>query len=98
MLSKMGVPARRAQQYCGLAGTADLKTEVDKVHFEVKRYARIGACRFFDQAVRDAGKHLPVVAMREDRGEWLIMMRPEDLIEIATRIADTAQKFIDTSD
>ena len=98
MLSSMGVPARRSQQYCGLAGTADLKTEVDQVHFEVKRYARIAACRFFDQAVRDAGKHLPVVAMREDRGEWLLMIRPTDILEIAERIAAIARMSTDTSD
>ena len=63
LLRSQGIDARRSQQFCGLEQTADLTTSLDGVHCEVKRYARIGAVRFMEQAKRDAGDGIPMVAM-----------------------------------
>ena len=84
LLRSMGIDARRSQQFSGQGETADLITELDGLHIEVKRYAKISATKFMQQAKEDAGNGLPIVIMREDRGEWLIMLE-------ATRLQDFAR-------
>jgi hypothetical protein len=71
--------ARRSVQFCGRAGDADL-VGVPGVHLEVKRYAGIAACRFGEQAQRDATPGtVPVVLMREDgKTQWWAMLPVED--------------------
>lgn len=97
VLSTFGISARRSQQFCGLNQTADLVTSANGLHFEVKRYQRIAALRFMEQAERDAKENVPVVAMREDRGEWHLMIRATDLKEFAQRIVDSTRTHEDTS-
>lgn len=79
--------ARRAQQFCGAAGDADL-IGLPGLHCEVKRYAAIAALRFLHQAERDAKPgSVPFVMMREDGDtEWAVMLRPSDLPELARRV------------
>ena len=84
----MGIEARRSQQFSGQGETADLLTDVDGLHVEVKRYARIAATKFMQQAKEDAGNGLPIVIMREDRGEWLIMLQAEKLRDLVRLIGD----------
>tara|TARA_Y100001937_G_scaffold86907_1_gene117557 strand:+ start:400 stop:735 length:336 start_codon:yes stop_codon:yes gene_type:complete len=92
LLRQFGIESRRTQQYCGKAGTSDVSSSLEGVHIEVKRYARIAAMRFMDQAKADCKPdHLPLVAMREDGGQWAIMFRAEDLHKIATRIVDAVE-------
>ena len=98
-LRDLGIDARRSQQYAGGVGSADVVSDLAGVHWEVKRYARIAAARFLDQAVRDsAGESAPVVAMREDRGPWILMLRAEDLPKVATAIAGVVATSPTTSD
>ena len=86
-LRDLGLEARRTQQFSGTEGTSDVSSSLDGVHLEVKRYAGIAAFRFLEQAERDADPDdLPVVAMREDRGEWAILFRAKDLERIAATI------------
>lgn len=85
-LRSLGLEARRTQQFSGTEGTADISSSLKGVHLEVKRYAGIAAFRFLEQAERDAHpEDLPMVAMREDRSEWAIMLRAKHLPELATR-------------
>ena len=98
LLRSFGVEARRSQQFSGQDQTADLTTSVNGVHFEVKRYARIGAARFLEQAKRDAGDAVPVVAMREDRGEWMLMIPMDQLMELIQRIGEAIPTPNGTSD
>ena len=87
-LRDLGIEARRTQQFSGTEGTADVSSSLDGVHLEVKRYAGIAAFRFLEQAERDSDPDdLPVVAMREDRGEWAIMLRAKHLPEMAMKTA-----------
>lgn len=68
----------RAAQACG-AWAADLIGALPCFHFEVKRYARISAADFMKQAVDDKNEgQIPVVVMRENQGEWLVIVRLED--------------------
>jgi hypothetical protein len=79
--------ARRAVQFCGRSGDADL-TGVPGLHCEVKRYARISALDFLQQAEMDASPDtVPVVLMREDTStEWVVMLRVSDAPEFARRL------------
>ena len=86
-LRVLGFDARRAQQYAGADGTADVLTSIDGIHWEVKRYARIASLRFLEQARRDAPEGVvPVVACREDRGPWVVQVDLKDLPDLARRI------------
>lgn len=48
-----GFTAHRSAQVDGTM-SCDVVTSIPALHVEVKRYAKIGAMRFMDQAVRDA--------------------------------------------
>jgi len=86
-LRDLGLEARRTQQFSGTEGTADVSSSLEGVHLEVKRYAGIAAFRFLEQAERDADPDdLPVVALREDRGEWAIMLKAKHLERMAETI------------
>ena len=65
--------------------TDDLRVrELPKTSFEVKRIARIGACRYMDQArtqAKDDGA-FPVVMMREDEGEWLALLPADGFLTV----------------
>tara|TARA_R100000081_G_C4764597_1_gene141927 strand:+ start:374 stop:790 length:417 start_codon:yes stop_codon:yes gene_type:complete len=87
-LRKLGINARRSQQFCGTDGTADVKTDIEGVHVEVKRRGKIAAIRFLEQAERDKNDgDFPIVAMREDRGPWTVMLRLNNLQELVKAFA-----------
>lgn len=79
--------ARRSVQYCGAAGDADL-AGVTGIHCEVKRYARIAALDFLEQAEMDAcNGDVPVVIIREDcQTDWTVMLRVSHAPEFARRL------------
>lgn len=77
-----GSSARRSVQYCGSDGTADLIAQ-DGIHIEVKGRKAISAIRFHDQAKCDAKPGaLPIVLMKEDRGEFYLMLLLDDLPQL----------------
>lgn len=78
----LGVEARRSVQYSGVAGTADLTTEIPGLHVEVKGRNAIAALRYMDQARADSAKTgtVPVVLMREDFDpEFFVLCRLSDV-------------------
>ena len=86
IMRDLGYPdARRARQSDGavdpdVAGCPSL-------WLEVKRRKNIAAARFMDQAVSDAKeKGMPIVYLREDGGEWMVMLRSVDLPAFAAEI------------
>lgn len=98
ILRQMGLAARRSQQYSGSEGTADLVTSLAGTHWEVKRYSRIAACRFMDQAEEDAlVNDVPVVALREDRSAWMVMVKLSDLPRLAQKILAHSQEMSATT-
>lgn len=86
IMRDLGWPdARRARQSDGavdpdVAGCPPL-------WLEVKRRKNIAAARYMDQAVSDAKeKGMPIVYLREDNGEWLVMLRSVDVPAFAAEI------------
>ena len=57
------------------------------VRVECKRRKSIAALAFLQQAIDDAGDDLPLVVMRQDRGENVVMLRLADLPRLAERVA-----------
>lgn len=70
----------RSAQANGKYG-ADLLNALPGGHVEVKRYAKIGALRFLDQARRDAKGEFPVVLMREDGATSWAVVFPIEMTE-----------------
>lgn len=69
--------------------SSDLSYGPPHMHLEVKRYKSIAASKFMQQAQEDAPVYqIPVVMMREDNGEWLVMVRMEDSVEFARELIE----------
>lgn len=77
-LRRLGIDARRAVQYCGRAGTADLATD-RPIHFEVKRQERLNPYEAIEQATNDSDGKVPAVLWRRNRRNWLLILRLEDV-------------------
>lgn len=77
---ELGVEARRGQQYSGSPDSPDVVTSIPNVHFEVKRTKRgYNVQKAMDQAKADCGSDTPIVALRQDRGEWILGVTLRDL-------------------
>lgn len=86
-----GVNARRGQQYCGGSDSPDVVVDLP-IHAEVKRCERLSLYPAMRQAVRDAAKgKVPVVFHRQNREEWLAIIRLNDLPELVERLSALEQ-------
>ena len=76
----LGIDVRR-----NLGQERDSGNDIDLPGFavEVKRRARIAGVYDWLRQAEDAETGVPVVAMRADRGGWLVVMRLEDWIPLA---------------
>jgi len=98
-LRALGIDARRTQQFSGKAGDADVDSSLEGIHWEVKRRTSIAASRFLEQADADRKRsQSPVVAMREDRGPWMILLKLDDLETLARTLVDALETSPTTSD
>jgi Holliday junction resolvase len=62
-------------------GGDDIQT--GKFKWEVKRRKRLSVYEFMDQIEKACGTNdIPVVAMRADGKNWLVMMRLEDILPL----------------
>lgn len=78
-----GVAARRGVQYQGGEESPDVVADIPEVHFEVKREERFRVWEAVEQAVADAGHHVPVVLHRPNKRPWLAVVRLDDLPRLA---------------
>jgi len=69
--------AYRAAQSSGSL-SADLGG-TGNIHIEVKLRKAIAVYDFIEQAIRDCKDKVPAVLMRRDRGDWLLMLRLQDI-------------------
>jgi hypothetical protein len=80
------VEARRGRQYSGGDDAPDIRTAIDKVHFEVKRTEVLRLHEALEQAVADAGEHVPVVLHRANKRPWVAIVRLDDLPQLAVQL------------
>jgi len=82
----LGIAARRGQQFSGLEGE-DIVTDLDGVHFEVKRTERLNLYKAMEQATLDAGTDdVPVVLHRKNNEQWVAIIPLTQLKTLAERI------------
>lgn len=83
-LTERGLPARRGVQYQGGPDSPDIICEsLPEYHFEVKRTERLHMYKAMDQADQDAGPDkVPMVVHRRNKGDWLVIMYADDLVDI----------------
>jgi len=69
--------------------SCDLLGALPESHVEVKFYQRIVATDFMEQAKEDAEEgQIPIVIMKQNGGEWMCMIRMQDSVAFAKRLAD----------
>lgn len=74
ILKEYGYAAKRAVQYCGANGDADV-VGLEGIHIECKRTERTALYDWISQSKSDAREgELPVVAHRKNNSEWLWIM------------------------
>lgn len=75
-----GIEARRGQQFAGSPDSPDVRTDLEKVHFEVKRCESLRLFAAMEQAIHDAGtERVPVVLHRANNRPWVAVVRLDDL-------------------
>ena len=76
----------RTAQYRGNTGDAGDCEGLPNIHIEVKYTEHLQLSKAMAQSIRDStanGKgHLPIVAHKKNREEWLITMRAEDWFKL----------------
>ena len=77
-LRENGYTARRGQQFSGSPESPDVVSEdLPWVHFEVKAVERLNIEDAMEQARRDCGGKIPIVAHRRNFRAWLVTMTAE---------------------
>lgn len=90
-LQAMGFDARRGQQFAGGPESPDVVCpSLSAISFEVKRgsedYIALGTKldRAMEQARRDAGLKVPMVAWKQDRRPWCLTWVGADNVQVTT--------------
>ncbi len=78
----------RGRQYHGRQDAPDVHTDIEGIHFEVKRVESLSLYPAMEQAAGDSGTAVPVVAHRRNRKEWLLIIRMKDLPEFIRKVKD----------
>lgn len=81
LLREYGLPVDRTVQQSGLFVRGDL-TGVEGYHFEVKRQETLRLPLWLRQAEDECGDAVPVVAFRQNGGEWYATLRLRDLARV----------------
>jgi hypothetical protein len=81
-----GVEACRGVQHCGGPDAPDIRTAIERVHFEVKRAESFRLHDALAQAIADAGDRIPVVLHRSNGRPWVAILRLDDLPNLATQL------------
>lgn len=79
-LTDLGHPSHRGNQYKGTPDSPDV-VGLPGIHIECKRVENLNINNAMAQAIKDAGKDIPVVIHRTNRAEWKVTMLLEDWIK-----------------
>lgn len=91
LLRDMGFPeARRAQQYCGAAGTADVLIDAP-FHIEVKNTAKACLPEWIAQASRDSKGQPWIIMWKRARDGWYVIAKAETVLPALAFEADRNQ-------
>ncbi len=77
-----GYDARRGQQFSGSPESPDVVCDaLPWAHFEVKAVERLNVQDAMDQAIRDSGGKVAIVAHKRGFRRWLVTMEAETFFE-----------------
>ena len=79
-LRSSGFDCHRGVQYKGSPDSPDV-VGLEGIHIECKRVESLNINNAMAQAIKDAGKDIPVVIHRTNRAEWKVTMLLEDWIK-----------------
>ena len=78
-----GLEARRGQQFKGGGDSPDVVCDdLANIHIECKRVEQGNPYLWLEQAKRDAGEKVPVVAHRRNRHDWIAILSLTDLLKL----------------
>jgi hypothetical protein len=80
------VEASRGCQFAGGEDSPDIRTAIEKVHFEVKRTEALRLWDALDQAIKDANGNVPVVLHRANNRPWVAIVHVDDLPRLAVQL------------
>jgi len=80
-LKDKGYEARRGQQYKGTSDSPDIISNLDSLHFEVKRTEKLSVYKALEQAKQDCGDKIPVVVHRRNNKPWIAIVYADDMFE-----------------
>ena len=82
-LREAGFDARRGQQFSGGTDSPDVVCpSLPTLHFEVKNVEAGNPYRWLEQACRDAGSKMPVVAHKRNNHPWIVIMTATDFLNL----------------
>lgn len=84
-LKSHGVDARRGQQYKGTSDSPDVVSNLNFIHWEVKRTETLQLYKYLDKAISECGDKMPVIAYRRNKEDWVCILCADDLIHILKR-------------
>lgn len=90
-LKDRGIAAHRSAQYCGKNGDADVVTDLDNLHFEVKRTETFSPYKALEQATQDCRNKVAVVAHKKNRSEWHVFISADDFINLIRGLSSAKQ-------
>lgn len=83
VLTAAGLVAERGSQHRGGPDSPDvLCPSLPHVHFECKRTERLDLYAALEQAIKDAGDRLPVVAHRRNGRPWVAILPLDQLLGV----------------
>jgi len=87
-LREAGFQARRGQQFSGSPESPDVVCDdLWWMHFEVKCVEQVRIEDWMDQARRDAGGAMPIVAHKRRHRRWLVTMEAKDFFRLVREVA-----------
>lgn len=87
---KLGVEARRSQQYCGVAGDSDV-IGLEGAHIEVKFVENLSISKAMQQAEKDAkDSNIPVIFHKKNNQPLMVTVKADDLYDLCAIIFLTA--------
>ena len=75
LLREYGYEAERGCQHSGGKDSPDVKTNMPRVHWEVKCVEKLNLHKAIEQSIRDAGDdEMPLVAHKRNREPWYVTL------------------------
>lgn len=84
-LRERGIEARRGQQFAGGGDSPDVVTSLEGFHFECKRVEAGNPYDWLEQAIRDSGGKVPVVAHKRNHKDWIAVLPLDEFLKLVQR-------------